>query len=103
MNLVSPIEEQYVTDTHSLVWYLTNDKKLSARANAIFDAAEREETIIIIPAIAIAELYYLHSKQPKFDDFAATYRDIKNRTYFRLVAFEADEVLSGWPAASMPR
>lgn len=51
------LEPFYVVDTHALIWYLLNDKKLSSRAKAIFQAAEQNQTILIVSAIVMAELY----------------------------------------------
>jgi len=41
----------YVTDTHSFIWYLMDSPKLSQKAKAVFDACERGDAVIIIPAI----------------------------------------------------
>ncbi len=46
----------YVVDTHALVWYLSDDPRLGARAKAIF---EDESAHLIIPAIVLAEIKYL--------------------------------------------
>jgi len=45
----------YVADTHSFLWYLIDSPKLSIRARSIFELSERNETIIIIPAIVLIE------------------------------------------------
>jgi PIN domain nuclease of toxin-antitoxin system len=45
----------YVTDTHSLVWYLTEDTRLSNKALAIFTSTENQGTIIV-PAVVLAPL-----------------------------------------------
>lgn len=55
-------EPLYVVDTHALIWYLLNDKKLSTRAKALFEAAEQHQTMLIISAIVMAELYYANAK-----------------------------------------
>jgi PIN domain nuclease of toxin-antitoxin system len=35
--------DKYVIDTHALVWYITNDKKLSRKAKDILSKAESSE------------------------------------------------------------
>lgn len=47
--------EPYVVDTHALVWFLTNDKKLPAGVAEILQAAERGERQVIVPTIVLAE------------------------------------------------
>lgn len=89
----SKIEKAYVTDTNALLWYLAQDKKLSRPASAVYEAAERNQTIIIISVISIAELYYLNRKRLIFPNFAQTYASIKARPYFRLMSFNPDDVL----------
>ncbi len=37
----------YVTDTHSLAWYLTEDPCLSSKALSVFASSENEGTIIV--------------------------------------------------------
>jgi PIN domain nuclease of toxin-antitoxin system len=47
----------YTTDTHCLIWYATGDKsKLSRRALRAFQAAERGEAFIYIPAVVLWEI-----------------------------------------------
>ena len=59
----------YVADTHSLIWFLTNSKKLSIKAKEIFLKAERGETIIIIPTISLMELLYICKKKEITHEF----------------------------------
>jgi len=49
----------YVTDTHSLIWYLLNSSKLSFEDNKAFEEIEAGKAQLIIPAIVIAEIMYL--------------------------------------------
>ncbi len=41
----------YVVDTHALVWYLTDDMKLSEEAAAIIEKSERGDPTVVIPTI----------------------------------------------------
>jgi PIN domain nuclease of toxin-antitoxin system len=88
------IEPFYVVDTNALIWYLKNDRKLGKHAAAIFSAAERGETRLIVSAITIAELFYANEKHGLFADFSAVYRSIKSKPYFRIVPFVAEDVLA---------
>ena len=53
---------RFVVDTHALWWYLRSPERLSPAASAVFRLAETGNATIIIPAIAIAELYFLSVK-----------------------------------------
>lgn len=53
----------YVTDTHSLVWYLTDDPKLSIEAKRIFKNVDDVQEYIFIPCIVFFELIYLIEKK----------------------------------------
>jgi PIN domain nuclease of toxin-antitoxin system len=53
----------YVVDTHVLLWYLTADKKLSQTAHAIIKQAINGQANLVIPAVALAELYMIAEKQ----------------------------------------
>ncbi len=62
----------YVTDTHSLVWHLTDDPKLSASARKVFKRADNSKDVIFIPCIVLFELIYLIEKKKinvPFDTF----------------------------------
>ena len=53
----------HVTDTHSLIWYLTEDKKLGRKALSIFTKADMGEAIIIVPTIVLAEIIFICEKK----------------------------------------
>jgi PIN domain nuclease of toxin-antitoxin system len=76
------LEPFYVVDTHALAWYILKDSKLSHAAISIFQAAETYQTILTIPTIVIAELYYANLKKKWFMDFVSVYDDIISRPYY---------------------
>jgi PIN domain nuclease of toxin-antitoxin system len=50
----------YVTDTHPLVWYATNNmSRLSRKALSAFNAACREEALIYVPGFVLWEIALL--------------------------------------------
>ena len=53
---------RFVTDTHALWWYFRSPERLSAAANAVFQLAETGNAIVVVPAIVVAEFYYLSMK-----------------------------------------
>ena len=87
------IEPMYVVDTHALIWYLTTDKKLGANARQIFRAAEQGDTLLILPAIMLAELYYANGKHNWFSDFNAVYQRISSQPYFQLLPLEPQHII----------
>ncbi|MEO7838665.1 MAG: type II toxin-antitoxin system VapC family toxin [Anaerolineales bacterium] len=48
-----------VTDTHALIWYLYDDKRLSAKARRFFDETAEEGGQIGFSAITLIEIVYL--------------------------------------------
>lgn len=50
-----------VTDTHPLVWYFTEDRRLSKKALATLEETI-EQGLIIIPTIVLAEVMYICQK-----------------------------------------
>ena len=52
----------YIADTNALFWYRTNPAKLSPAADAVFRLADAGGARIVIPAIVVAELFYLTRK-----------------------------------------
>jgi PIN domain nuclease of toxin-antitoxin system len=53
----------YVIDTHALVWYLTDDAKLSEEAASIIEKSERGDPTVVIPTIVLAELLTIVEKK----------------------------------------
>jgi PIN domain nuclease of toxin-antitoxin system len=102
MSLPATIEALYVVDTHALIWYLTNNKKLGNRASTVFAVAERGETRLLISTISLAELYYANKKHVWFADFEATYRQLRAKPYFRIVDFKPDQVMDFDSDAAIP-
>ena len=90
---MATLETFYVVDTHALFWRLTIDSKLSRRADEIFDAAERGETLLIIPAIVLAELYHLNQKLKTPLDFAVIFKRLAESPAFEMVPFHPADVL----------
>lgn len=85
---------QYVTDTHSLLWYLINSPLLGKNASAAFDEGKNGLALIYVPAIVFAELYYLNVKHNFIADFPADFQKIKQSSQFIIIPFEADDVLA---------
>lgn len=53
---------RFVVDTHALWWYLRSPERLSPAASAVFRLAETDNAIIVVPAIVVAEFYFLSLK-----------------------------------------
>jgi PIN domain nuclease of toxin-antitoxin system len=53
----------YVTDTHSMIWYITGDPKLSVEARKTFEKADHGQDNIFISCISFFELLYLTEKR----------------------------------------
>ncbi len=57
---------RFVADTHALWWYFQSPERLSAAAgaaaSAVFQLAETGNATVVVPAIVVAEFYYLSAK-----------------------------------------
>ncbi len=60
-----------VADTHTTIWYLQDDQRLSARAEAEIDRALTEGNQVYVPSICLVELVYLVEKGRIPGDVAA--------------------------------
>ena len=85
--------DEFVADTHALIWYFTDSKKLGRVATRAFEDADGGEAIIHVPAIALAELYYANVKTGFTIDFADAYQKLDSGSQFVLTPFEAEDVL----------
>ena len=79
--------KRYVADTHALFWYLINSSELGSNARLAFDGADTGQAFIYVPAIVIAELFYLNEKKGKPLDFAARHARLVESKQFVLLSF----------------
>ncbi|KYK30800.1 MAG: hypothetical protein AYK19_17685 [Theionarchaea archaeon DG-70-1] len=61
----------YVTDTHALVWYMTDDPNLSMKAKQAFEKVDKGQDYIFIPCIVFFEVLYLTEKRRIPIDFGS--------------------------------
>lgn len=93
---------RYVADTHALLWYLTNSPLLSPDASAAFDEADAGQAIIYIPAIVLAELYFILAKFNLPLNFADESARLQASAQFEFVPFLPEDVLSFDADAGVP-
>lgn len=77
----------HVTDTHSIVWYFTDDPRLSRRALDVFEKTIREG-VIIIPTVVLAEIMYIAGKGKITLTFDETLQKIDSYENFIISALD---------------
>ena len=85
--------DEFVADTHALLWYFSDSRKLGSKASKIFDEADNGNAILHIPAIVVAELYYANVKTGKPIDFSDAYRKLDQSDQFVFTPFAVEDVL----------
>jgi len=79
----------YISDTHSLVWYFTDDLRLSRKAFEAFENCIKEGTIII-PTIVLAELMFIADKGKISLSFEETLDKIEYYKNFQIAPLDID-------------
>lgn len=79
----------YVTDTHPLVWYFTEDSRLSKKALEVFEGTIKEGTIII-PSVVLAEIMFIAKKGKISLTFEETLKRIEEYENFYVVPLDVD-------------
>jgi len=92
----------YVADTHALFWYLTASPRLGPQAKQVFDEGVRGQAVIYVPAIVLAELYFLNEKVGRPLDFSLEYARLRQSGQFVFVAFLPEDVLDFDVDAAVP-
>lgn len=85
--------DEFVSDTHELIWYFTDSKKLGSGVSRAFEDADNGDALIHISAVVLAEMYYANVKMGYPVDFAATYRQLDTARQFVLTPFDPEDVL----------
>jgi len=66
---------------------------LGRAASAVFDKADAGNAVIYLPAIVLAELYFLNEKLSRPVDFVQAFERLRRSGQFILVDFVAQDVL----------
>lgn len=78
----------FVTDTHALIWWFTDNPKISQKATEIFERCEKGENIIFIPSIVLAESLSIFDKKRVLFDFKKLLKQIQESDNFVLIALD---------------
>lgn len=76
---------QYVSDAHSLLWYLYDSPRLSSTARAIFKQAEARQVVILIPLIVLAEIVFVAEKKRHPADLDKIMEAIENNEGLEII------------------
>ena len=79
----------YVTDTHSLLWYFTDDQRLSQKALKSFESTVKEGQIIV-PTVVLAEMLFIAKKGRIPLGFTATVAKIETLANFEIAPLDLD-------------
>lgn len=79
----------HVADTHSLVWYFTDDSRLSNKALQALQASEEKGTIIV-PAVVLDEIMFIARKGRITLSFEDTLNRIEESENFAIAPLNAE-------------
>ena len=79
----------YVSDTHSLVWYFTDDQRLGKRALKMFESTVKAGQIIV-PTVVLAEILYIAKKDRIPLGFEETVARIEALANFEIASLDLD-------------
>jgi len=92
----------YVTDTHSLVWYLSDAPQLSPAARRAFDEAIGNRARIVVPVIVIAELIFMVERRRVQVDVHQIVRRISAAPNYEIVPLSLERVLDLQTVTAIP-
>jgi PIN domain nuclease of toxin-antitoxin system len=79
----------YITDTHSLVWYFTNDQRLGKKAFKAFESTVQSGRIIV-PTVVLAEIMFIANKGRLLIGFTETVTTIETMANFEIAVLDLD-------------
>src|SRR4030067_2748859 len=79
----------FVTDTHSLVWYFTEDARLSKKAFDAFEGIVKSGTVTV-PAVVLAEIMFIAKKGRVTLTFEETLKKIEGYENFEIAPLDAE-------------
>ncbi len=78
----------FVTDTHALLWWFTDNPQISTRASEIFEKCEKGENVIFVPSIVIAEALSIFEKRRISFNFKRLLKKINDSENFIIIALD---------------
>ena len=78
----------YVVDTHSLVWFIAEDDRLSRRVARLLAQAETADVQVLVPTIVLAEITYIAEKRRVKVAVAEVLARIESGDGFAIVPFD---------------
>ncbi|MEC4812406.1 MAG: PIN domain-containing protein [Scytonema sp. PMC 1069.18] len=80
--------DTYVVDTHALAWFVSEDKRLSPKAEQILSQAEAGEAQVLIPTLVLAELTHIAQKKRVAVTIEELLEKINKGDGFTIVSFD---------------
>ena len=86
---MNPVEVRmdFITDTHSLVWYFTEDARLSKKAIKAFEGTIKEGTVVVL-AVVLAEIMYISKRGKIALTFEETLKKIEEYENFDIAPLD---------------
>ena len=78
----------FVADTHALLWWFTDSRKISLKASELFEKCEAGDNVIFIPSIVIAESLSIFDKKRISFNFKNLFKTINDSENFVLIALD---------------
>lgn len=83
----------HVTDTHSLIWFLSEDKSLSNKTKEVFENTEKGNDIMVIPTIVMTELLFLCEKKNILNKFSEVIEKINSGTNYTVYNLDLEVII----------
>lgn len=83
----------YVTDSHSFLWFLSKDKKLSKKALAIFRECDEGKEIVVVPSIALIECLHVCEKKRVELEFQEIMRKLQGTFNYSIYPLDEELIL----------
>lgn len=77
-----------VVDTHPLVWYFTEDPRLSARAREFLEQAEAGAVQALVPTIVLAEIAHISERKKAPVSVHEVVTTLRQENGFAVVPFD---------------
>lgn len=84
----------YVPDTHTLVWYLTADKRLGTRARAALASVDEGHAQAFVTLIVLTELLDLEEKKRITITLEELLQHLQRHSHYEIVPYTLDVLMA---------
>jgi len=99
---LNAVNRMFITDTHSFLWFLAKDKKISKKVLEIFRACDAGKEVVVVPSIVLLECLRICERKRVELEFQEIMRKIQGSSNYPIYPLDEDLILKCQNISQIP-